>query len=86
MGATSLVVGQVLPLVSLQLSTQSIGTSLDLLLEKTFPDQTLCTSHDSSALTSTTSPFHRGEIPLCFLPLLEEVGMYPKALSSSLSW
>lgn len=33
-GAISLVVVQVLPLVSLQLSTQLIGASLDLLVEK----------------------------------------------------
>lgn len=38
MGAISFVVVQVLPLVSLQLSTQLIGTSLDLVLgKKPFP-------------------------------------------------
>lgn len=50
--------GAVLLLVSLQLSTESIGTSLDLLLEKTLsPGQTLCTSHDSSGLMSTHFSF-----------------------------
>lgn len=58
MGAISFVVVQVLPLVSLQLSTQLIRTSLDLVLgKKSFPGQILYTSHDSSGLMFTHFSF-----------------------------
>lgn len=61
MGAISFVVVQVLPLVSLQLSTQLIGTSLDLVLGKKNPSlaESSAPAMTPLVLCLPTSPFYR---------------------------